>query len=322
MKKTVLISTTLAVMIAIWLVTFSNKSDQKIKKVAIVTTLSHPALENARLGFIQTIRAKHAELDLKLEDYNAEGSLQQANLIAQKIASDQNIVGIFAIGTLAAQTLAKVERVRPIVVAAVFDPKTIVSETANNVCGLTDAISAEFQIDTLFKLLPNIKSIALLYSPSEANSASMVKNLSEAIDKRALLSTVLGVHESQQIIPASHQACKKGDVVLIPLDNQLVAAMPAVIKATRSLPCIIITSNESPIHQGATIAFGVDYTKNGEQAGLILRQILDGQLDPITAGFSDPKSVGIYVNDHVLAEKKLSVNEHAVADLVHVKGGN
>lgn len=288
------------------------------KTIAIVTTLSHPALDQVRLGFIEAVNGLVDE-HIELAEYNAEGNVQQANLIAQKIASDKSIIGILAIGTLAAQTLAKAEKTRPIVITAVSDPKVLPQENSN-ICGLSDAISSEYQIDTLLKMLPNLKSVALLYSPNEANSAAMVENLAKSIEKRAIKANLVGIHEPQHIMPGSINACKNNDAVLIPLDNQLVASMPAVIKATRDLPCPIITSNESPIHQGATIAFGVDYRKSGYDAGEIIGHILKGATDPKKVGFVDPQSLGLYVNDHVMLEKNLTIALESLDHVVHTKG--
>ncbi len=73
--------------------------------VAIVTTLSHPALEEVRKGFIADKTS-----DIEFLDFNAEGSMQSANLIARQIAQNSHIVGILAIGTLAAQSIGKVEK--------------------------------------------------------------------------------------------------------------------------------------------------------------------------------------------------------------------
>ncbi len=50
----------------------------------------------------------------------------------------------------------------------------------------------------------------------------------------------MGVYEPQQIASAAQSACKKSDAILIPLDNQLVAAMPSVIKATKTSPALLL----------------------------------------------------------------------------------
>ncbi|HXW53333.1 MAG TPA: ABC transporter substrate binding protein [Myxococcota bacterium] len=318
MKKSVLLVTLGLVALSL-VVYFWRPAESSKKSLAIVTTLSHPALENARLGFINAIKQSGLN-DMEIVDYNAEGNLQQANLIANKIRSDKNVVGIFAIGTLAAQALAKAERIRPIVIAAVSDPTVIVPDgLADNICGQSDSIDADYQIDTILKLLRNIRNVSVLFSANEDNSTSMVKRLSRAAKNRQLGTALVGIHEPQQIMSGSRDACLKGDVVVIPLDNQLAASIPAVIKATRSLPCAIITSHESPIHDGATLAFGIDYQKSGEAAGNIMQKILTKEATPKDIGFIHPASVDISINDAVVREKGLNPDLSTVPNIKHIQ---
>lgn len=300
----------IAVTIAAYVWFGSKKSNQPV--IAVVTTLSHPALSSVAQGFKSSLST-----DFSILEFNAEGNAQQANMIARQIAQNSNIVGILAIGTLAAQTVAKVEKKKPIVIAAVSDPGAIIPpHQADNICGMTDAIDPDYQIKTLLELLPETTSISLLYSPHEANSVFMVKALKERAQARNLRVELVGVYEPQQIQSASINACQISDVVLIPLDNQLVAAMPAVIKATKDRPCPIITSNESPIHQGATIAFGVDYEKSGKEAGIIMTELVQGQKMPKDIGFINPSDLGIFINKRVAQGKNITININNNAKII------
>jgi putative ABC transport system substrate-binding protein len=276
------------------------------QQIAVVMTMNHPALDSVREAFISRIKADLP--DIEVVDFNAQGNMQQANLIAAEIANSKRVMGVLAIGTLAAQTLAKAELNKPIVIAAVSDASVITSKNqAANVCGMTDSIDAQYQIKAILELLPELKSISLLYSPHEANSAAMVKKLAPQAEAKGIKVMLVGVQEAQQIMSSSMLACQKSDAVLIPLDNQLVAAMPAVIKATKNSPCPIITSNESPLHQGATIAFGVNYRQSGEEAGTIMIKILVEKRAPREIGFINPAQVELYLNQAVIKEKGIKL---------------
>lgn len=316
-KAFIFLFLTTVVAIALYFVLKPTSHEKKV--IAIVTTLSHPALDRARSGFISGIKAKLPEV--LLLDFNAEGNMQQANMIARQIAQNPHVVGIFAIATLAAQTLAKAEKTRPIVVAAVSDPEAIgPAGSSKNICGLTDAIDPDFQINAVLDLLPDIKSIALLYSPHEANSAAVVKKLKVSAEARNLRVETVGVYEPQQIASASFSACQKGDAVLIPLDNTLAAAMPAVMKATKQLPCPIIISDEVLIKHGAAIAFGVDYQKSGEEAAVLMADILNHQKTPAEIGFINPNALGLYLNKRVVEEKNITINPHAHSEIIIFQG--
>lgn len=291
------------------------REDDTRKSVAIVTTLSHPALDQVRKNFVLSL-----DHNVKIIEFNAEGNMQSANLIARTIAQNKNVVAVFTIGTLASLSVAKIEKNRPIVIAAMSDPEKILPhDLYKNICGLSDTIDAAQQIDTILKMLPQTKTISLLYSPHEQNSSISVENLAHYAHKKNLVVSLVSVHETQQIANASLTACQKSDVVLIPLDNQLVAAMPAVIKATRDKPCIIITSNESPIHQGATIAFGVDYQKMGHDAAVLMMQILKHRKTPEEIGYRNPTNHDLYINEHVIQEKSIDLIRPASAHAIDGK---
>ncbi|OPZ23735.1 MAG: ABC transporter substrate binding protein [bacterium ADurb.BinA186] len=284
-------------------------------ELALIMTMHHPALESVRQGFIDHIRAHKP--DIRVRDFNAEGSLQAANIIASQVGAQSSIVGALSIGTLTSQALAKTELKKPVVIAAVTDPNVITPRS--NFAGMTDNIDARYQIDTILSLMPDIKSISLLYSPHEANSASMVEKLAKEARARTLSVRLVGVNEAQHIMSSSLLACKS-DAVLIPLDNQLVSAMASVIKATKTLSCPIITSNDSPLKDGASIAFGVDYYQSGQEAAKIMLRIIDDYQAPKDIGFINPSKVGVYVNARVIREKGLTLDPDGLKRAAVING--
>lgn len=318
MKNRALLYFIIFVVACAFIAYFIFKPAHHKKVIAVVTTLSHPALDMARAAFLQEIKDKLGP-DYEIKEFNAEGSMQSANIIARQIAHDADIVGIFAIGSLAAQTLGKAEKERPIVIAAVSDPQAIMPDNNSNVCGLSDALDPEFQIATILDLLPQTKHISLLYSPHETNSASVVKKLETRIRAHNIKSELVGVYEPQQVASASLRACQTSDVVLIPLDNQLAASMPAVIKATKQENCVVILSDKALIHHGAAIAFGVDYEKSGEEAAILMTNIISKQQSPALIGIINPKDIGVYGNESVILEKAIKLNPNAKTQVIYKK---
>src|SRR5262245_35239567 len=120
MKKLILGLTIIGLAVGSVLWSYASKPNKK--PIEEVNTLSHHRLNSVRTGFETTITNMMGDA-ISLAYYNAEGNVQQANLIAQKIASDKNIIAVLTIGSLATQTLAKAEKTRPIIFAAVSDPK-------------------------------------------------------------------------------------------------------------------------------------------------------------------------------------------------------
>lgn len=320
-KKITILAAITLVIVSTSVFYFSRISTDSNKKIiAVLTTLSHPALAQVHEGIISVL--KNLPDDFEIIEYNAEGSMQSANLIARQIANNDKIVGIFTIATLAAQTMAKLETTRPIVAVAISDAKAILrpDRSSQNICGVTDDIDADFQISTILDLLPQIKKIALLYSPSETNSSSVAQKLSVAAKNHDVALEFVGVFEPQQISNASMSACKKADAILIPLDNQLAAAMSVVIKATKHKPCPVIISDEILLHHGASIAFGVDYKKSGVRAGEMMLDIINNKKTAAQIGFINPNELGVYVNMSVVKEKNIVINPAATTTYRSVTG--
>jgi ABC-type uncharacterized transport system substrate-binding protein len=216
--------------------------------------------------------------------------------------------------------MAKAERQRPIIIAAVSDPKAILPDNgAQNLCGLSDAIDADYQIATIIDLLPHSKSISLLYSPHETNSSSVVQKLKDRIIAHGLRAELIGVYEPQQVTSASLLACQKSDVVLIPLDNQLAASMAAVIKASQHEKCAVILTHKEPIHHGAAIAFGIDYEKSGEQAAEIMALVLKEHKCSQEVGIINSEDIGVYVNERVVLERGIKLNSNAKTKIISFK---
>jgi len=296
----------------------STQLAKATKVIAVVTTLSHPALEMARQSFMQEINTTLGT-EYKVKDFNAEGSMQSANIIARQIAHDDNIAAIFALGSLAAQALGKAEKNRPIVIAAVSDPEAIMPDKSTNICGLSDALDTDYQISAILDLLPQTKRISLLYSPHETNSASVVKKLETSMLKHHIKTELIGVYEPQQVASASLKACQTSDVLLIPLDNQLAASMPAVIKATKQESCVVILSDSALIHHGAALAFGVDYKKIGREAAVLMSNILLKNQSPEEINIINPQDIDIYVNKHVIKEKAIKLNPTAKTKITYTQ---
>ena len=303
MSKKIIISLSLGAFSALVAYLWLKPEINKKPALAILTTLSHPALTAVSDAFKKQFE------NIDFLEYNAEGSAQSANLIAKQIAQNSRVLGVLAIGTLAAQSITKAEKRLPIVIAAVSDTEIITQDKNNtNICGLTDSINASYQIEKIKNMFPELKKLAILYTPHEANSASMVKMLESQAREQNLDLEIIGVYETQQIASASLRACEKNDALLITLDNQLVASMPAVIKITKNKPCAVITSNESPIHQGASVAFGIDYYKSGEEAAKIMKEILVDKKNPQDMKFIHPQKLEIYVNNLVIKQKNIKFN--------------
>src|SRR3990167_2804433 len=188
-------------------------------RIGILQTASHPALNAARNGFIETLEKKlHNDVQFIIQ--NAEGNISHAHTIAQKFHADSSIDGIFTIATPATQAMASIETKKPIFFAAVTDPHALgFIHPTTNICGASDMIDVEKEIDLLVNLVPHAKKVGLIFNTAEVNSIVLINKMKDELQKRNLTPLDFGVTSEADIPAAIEVACRKTDALLAPTDN-------------------------------------------------------------------------------------------------------
>ncbi len=275
-------------------------SEEK-KTVGILQTASHPALDQAKEEFTKELKRLDPEIHFVVQ--NAEGSLTAARSSAELFHSQKKIKLIFAIGTPAAQAAATTEKEKPLVFTAITDPAAAGLEN-ENICGTTDRVDTDAQAKFIRKRLPNLKTIAILYNPVEANSAAQVKSMQKSLEKEEIHYLLFGVHSENEISQTIITASQKVQALLIPADNLLVGAMPLVSKEAlkRALP--VIASDIPSVEKGAFAAQGADYGDLGIKSAALAHEILQG-MSPKEVGIHHPEESKVVINESILKELKL-----------------
>lgn len=149
---------------------------EKIYKIGINQLVRHEALDASYQGFVDALEdAGYIDGEnIKIDYQNAQNDQSTLNTIATKLVNDGSDL-ILAIATPSAQAVANATRDIPILVTAVTDPaesNLVASNEApgGNVSGTSDLTPVRKQIELLTQLIPNAKTIAILYSSGESNS--------------------------------------------------------------------------------------------------------------------------------------------------------
>ena len=111
---------------------------------------------------------------------------------------------IFAIATPAAQAAYNATKDIPIIFTAVTDPvKAEIAKdwksSGTNVTGTSDKVPVDKQIELLKKLIPNAKTVGVIYNTSETNSVIQVDELKAAAEKQGLAVKEIGVTNVNEI---------------------------------------------------------------------------------------------------------------------------
>lgn len=104
---------------------------------------------------------------------NAQGNPTTAVQIGQKLTSLDPSV-IVTLSTPMTQAVASATTTIPIVFGAVSDPIAAKLTSHQNVTGLTDHVPPQRQFDLIKELVPQVKSVGVIYNAGESNSQKQV----------------------------------------------------------------------------------------------------------------------------------------------------
>lgn len=249
--------------------------DQNMILIGLSQTASFPPLDATRDAFIQEMRAIYGDR-VRIEVQNAEGSIAQAQAIAAAFKANKNMDGYFAIATPAVQTLKSQIKDRPIIFADVTDPAGLgLLDPQGNLAGTTDRADIPRQIELIRALRPNLKKVSILYTPGEPNSVVSVKQMQEELGRAGIQVRTVGANSQADVAASAQAAVQDTDLLLIPADNNVVAAFSLVKQVAHQahVPIVTTWTGES---DGALMQFGVDYKQAGVQAAKIMEQVLEG----------------------------------------------
>ena len=271
----------------------NNKSEGKTYKIGITQIVTHPSLDMVKEGFKKAF--EEAGMKADFDETNAEGSIPNANLIANKFKSDKKDL-ILGIATPSAQALANSISDIPILFSAVTDPAS--AKILNkNVTGTSDKLdNVGEQLDLLIKLKPETKKIGVLYNPSEQNSLVQVKEIQEKAKERNLTVELQGITSFNEVAQATKILLGKTDALYLPTDNLVVSAVKLIVSEGISAKKPVISSERSSVDQGALFTMGLNYFDLGKRTGEMAIEILKGK-PASEIPFETSKKTTLFLNE-------------------------
>ena len=313
---TILIPTLVTIFFGIYIgkkYIFTTLSDPKLT-IGILQTISHPALDRTRQGFTDYLKKHYKDKKISFITQNGEGSISHLHTMAKSMQPKVDV--FFAIATPAAQTVASIEKQKPVIIAAVTDAQQAgLIYPGTNVSGSSDMINIEYQISMLRSLIPHAKKVALIYNPGEVNSVVMIQKFEAELKKYAIETIKIGINSEAEINTAILIASKKAEVLLAPTDNLIVGAMPAVAALAIKAKIPLIVSDNPSVKRGALASAGIDYYESGELAAEALVEILTKGKKPSEVPIRYIKKKEIIINNTTLKALGLTVPKSLSQDV-------
>lgn len=306
--------------------TDTNKSAaaNKSKTIAITQIVEHPSLDEIRRGLIEELAANDfvEGENLTVNFQSAQGNTATAGQIAKQFAGDMPDA-IVAISTPSAQTIAAATSTIPIIYTAISDPVAakLINEnevpTQANITGLSSQLPIEPPLDLVQKIVPDAKTIGYVYSPGEANSVTVLRQLQQAAPARGLQILDVAANRPTDVSMATRSLQGRADVIYTSLDNNVISAFESMASAANEMKIPIITSDEFSVRRGATAALGVNDYDFGRVTGKMVYRVLNGE------AISDIKpeimnDLTLYVSPKHAKQQGVTLAPSIIADGINV----
>lgn len=265
-------------------------------KIGILQFATHASLFNCYTGILEGLKNEgFIDGETCTIDYvDGQGEGETNSLAAANFVSRGYDI-IIAIATPAATTsyAAAKEAGIPVVFSACSDPVAaglVESLEAPNtgVTGTSDSLNFDAQLKMIRAFMPDAQKIGVLYTTSEANSASQLKKLSELAPSYGFEIVSVGVTDASEIATGAASLLSKGvDCMTNLTDNNVVNNLSVVTNAADAANVPIFGSEEEQVAKyGCVASETLDYVALGVMTGEMAGKILKG---------ADPKTMPVAV---------------------------
>lgn len=253
--------------------------------IGIAQYAVHGSLDNCREGFLKGLAdegfVENENLKIIYENANGDGSLS-GQIITNFVSNDVDLV--CAIATPIAQSAYGVTKRTdiPVVYTAVTDP--VLAELATEdqmpvgeITGTSDKLPVSEQLSMIRKLLPEAKTVGILYSTNEVNSQAAIEEYKQAAPEYGFEIVESGISTVADIPLAAEQLAAKVDCISNLTDNNVVSSLPVVLDAANKNGIPVFGSEIEQVKKGCLAAMGLDYVALGEQTGRMAAKVLKGE---------------------------------------------
>ena len=280
--------------------------------IGICQQMEHPALDAATEGFQDACKEKFGEDNVEFDVQNAQGEQTMCSTIINNfVSSDVDL--ILANTTLPLQTAAQATADIPILGTSVTDFASALGisdwtgATGVNISGTCDLAPIEEQEDMLTELLPEAKTVGILYCSAESNSKYQAELFEAELEKDGIEYKEYTAADSNEIQSVVTNAVSECDAIYIPTDNTM-ASNTQIINNICLPAKVPVIAGEQGICSGCGIAtLSISYYDIGYRAGEMAYEILAEGADISTMKVETAPQVTKMYNPTICEELGITV---------------
>jgi putative ABC transport system substrate-binding protein len=274
-----------------------------MKHIGITAITDHPALDAIRQGIIDGLvnRGFQLGVDIEVEFQSAQGNMNTAVSIANYFRTGGFDI-VVAITTPSAQACANAIKNIPVVFSAATDPVAAslipaLGINPGNVVGVSDMTPVKTQIQLIRLIVPNIKTIGVIFNPGETNSVILTEHAQTACDELGIeLVEVVGTTTSEMITTLSSMISQL-DAIYIGNDNTAASCIESLNRVAQANDVPIICADISMSRTGGVVGYGFDYYGFGVDTASMVSELLNGKrTDEIASRLVSPDYLQLLIH--------------------------
>ncbi len=149
------------------------------------------------------------------------------------------------------------------------------------------------------KILPDAKTIGILYSTSEVNSETAIKEYKAAAASYGFEIVEGPVSATADIPLATDSILEKVDCLNNLTDNTVVSSLPLILDKAGKKNIPVFGSEVEQVKIGCLASIGLDYVDLGKQTGKMAAKVLKGEAKASEINFEVIKEAAFYGNSKV-----------------------
>ena len=254
------------------------------KRIAVTMIVEVPQLLDVKRGLIEEL----ARLGLRegqnlLIDYShAAGSFPTQQQIARKIIGDKPdlIVPITTPSAIVMAQAAKDSTI-PIVFSTVTDPLrakvvTTLKSPGGLITGVSDLAPIDLHLKLMKEMVPNAKRLGVLMNPSLPNTQTYLEMLKQLAPAAGLTIVESPAPQTTNVQAAALNLVGKVDMIYIPNDTTVYAALEAAIKVATENKLPLFCGETRSVERGCAASISFDYYDVGVATAQMVKKVLDG----------------------------------------------
>ncbi len=260
-----------------------QKENPELYTLGIFWFTDAPTLNDVRRG-VQAALEDNGLFDkanIRLDLRNAKGSIPEAQKIAKELVSDE-VDMIIVFSTPCLQAVLHATRTIPIVFSSVANPFLAgagksENDHLSNVTGISSRGPIKESLLFIKEVLPDVKIIGTLWTPSELNSGYYLELAREGAEELDLEIKAVSIASANEILLSAQVLInEKIDAIYQISDNTINASFEVIGRVAEENAIPLFGGFPPHTLNGACAAMGWDFYAMGYKAGQIVLQVKNG----------------------------------------------